>query len=71
MYSQLTKGLRRVGEERNRKLVEEKMNALTIAEEEFTIKLDERLHEIEKTIEKQNEILSRLYSGLGNISSAM
>jgi uncharacterized coiled-coil protein SlyX len=47
------------------------MSALMDAEVEAMTKLDERLDLLEEKVERQTELLHRLYSAIGNLSSAM
>jgi tetrahydromethanopterin S-methyltransferase subunit G len=47
------------------------MSALMDAEAEAKIKLDERLDQLEEKVERQTELLHRMYSAIGSISSAM
>lgn len=47
------------------------MAALMLAEAEAATKLDERLNQLESNIEDQNEMLNRIYTGVGSVSSAM
>lgn len=51
--------------------MDEKRNALIDAEIEIMTKLDKRLDSLEESAERQTEILNRIYSCIGGISSVM